>query len=248
MVTAANQWLYFGCFESEDILLYQQALRFRTLPTFVNAGVQLMIKPKKVELEVPGPKVVSRYYKTCAQVGRHSGCRKIDLRLEKTFESKHWSMPVNMPLLSIIIVYRWLFYNHYMGSRLTMNQNEFYLILENGLTENNYDIAKVRSRYNVSENILANLFAVGTVIYVRVANKKRKLATARTLRQNIRIDAKYVKERPSSLAQSVLRRMPMKYVFFMARLVVTAFLLIWKLVILELLQPRKILALTYACN
>lgn len=134
-----------------------------------------MITSKKFELEIPVLKVFSKYYNTYAQVDCHKRCRQNDLRLEKTFQTKDWSMQVNMSLLGIKIVGSWLLYKHFTGSRLTMNQIQFYLNLADGPNGNRYDTGRVRSRDDVSENILANLLAAGTGKYFKVTNKKRNI-------------------------------------------------------------------------
>ena len=115
-------------------------------------------QPVRVEIETPVPNVVRTYYSAASMVDRHNRCRQDDLQIEKSFETKDWSMRVNMTLFGMIVVNSWLLYKGSMGGRQKISQSEFYLRLADGLIDNNYDSARTRQKNKVCEENDANSF------------------------------------------------------------------------------------------
>ena len=131
-------------------------------------------QPVRVEIETPVPKVVRTYYSAASMVDRHNRCRQDDLQIEKSFETKDWSMRVNMTLFGMIVVNSWLLYKGSMGGRQKISQSEFYLRLADGLIDNNYDSARTRQKNKVCEENDANSLVDGTGIHLQPTNKRRK--------------------------------------------------------------------------
>lgn len=83
------------------------------------------------------------YYSAASQVDRHNRCRQSDLKLEKKFRVKEWSMRINTTLLAMCIVDSWLVYKGSRGSQPHMSPNEFYCTLASELIDNHYGINNI---------------------------------------------------------------------------------------------------------
>lgn len=70
---------------------------------------------RRVITEKSIPQIVETYYEAASQIDRHSRCRQDNLRLEKRFRVKGWSLRINTSFLALCIVDAWLLYK---GNRL----------------------------------------------------------------------------------------------------------------------------------
>ena len=66
--------------------------------------LESQLPPETVELTIAQPKATEVYYETCSAIDRHNRSRHDNLSLEKKFETKDWSMRVNLSILGMIIV------------------------------------------------------------------------------------------------------------------------------------------------
>ena len=71
----------------------------------------------KEQITVGIPKVCEKYYDACSQIDIHNRGLQDDLKLEKKFEVKDWSICVNSTLLGICIVDAWKLYIGFRGHR-----------------------------------------------------------------------------------------------------------------------------------
>jgi len=133
---------------------------------------------EKVEMEIQIPDVCETYYDTCSRIDRHNRCRQDDLKLEKKLEVKDWSMRVNSSLLAICVVDAWLLYKGTRGSCPSMNPNEFYSLLAEGLIETKYDSIGSRKRRNPNDDeefgVSANSMVSGVGAHLTPTNRKRQ--------------------------------------------------------------------------
>ena len=70
--------------------------------TMVDGRSQLL------EKDIFIPKVCETCYSTCVSVYRHNRCLHQDLKLEKKFQTKRWSLSVNTSIMAMIFVDEWL--------------------------------------------------------------------------------------------------------------------------------------------
>ena len=71
---------------------------------------QTISGPRRVNIEVEQPKVVEKYYATCAAIDQHNRCRQDDLQLERKIGVSDWDKRVNMGILGFCIVDAWKLY------------------------------------------------------------------------------------------------------------------------------------------
>lgn len=94
-------------------------------------------EPERVELRVPQPEAAELYYSSCARIDRHNRYRQDDLQLERTLQTKNWSMRVGMSIFGMIVVDSWLVYNG--ATETTETVADFFLGLAEELILNSYN-------------------------------------------------------------------------------------------------------------
>ena len=75
-----------------------------------------------MNIEVEKPKVVEKYYATCAAIDQHNRCRQDDLQLERKIRVRDWDKRVNMGILGICVVDAWKLYKAGMGFQNGLRQ------------------------------------------------------------------------------------------------------------------------------
>ena len=66
--------------------------------------------PEMVNFAVPQPKAAEIYYSACGKIDQNNRVQQDDIKLEKKFETKDWSMRVNSSIFSLICVDTWYVY------------------------------------------------------------------------------------------------------------------------------------------
>jgi len=128
-------------------------------------------------MEIQIPDVYKTYYDTFSRIDRQNRCRQDDWYLKK-FEVKDWSMRVNTSLLVVCVVDAWLLYMGTRSSRPSMNPNEFYSLLAEGLIDNKYDSIGSRKSRNPNEDeehgVSANSMVSGVGAHLTPTNRKKQ--------------------------------------------------------------------------
>eukprot|EP00171_Calliarthron_tuberculosum_P023537 IDg23537t1 len=128
----------------------------------------------KITTETAIPKVAETYYSVCSQVDRHNRCRQDDLKLEKKFQVKEWSLRVNSSLLAICIVDAWLLYKGIRGSRDCMNPNDFYHTLAEQLIDNKFNLIGPSQQSTQTDDDDNELMISGLGPHLTPTTRKRK--------------------------------------------------------------------------
>ena len=107
--------------------------------------VERGLAPQMVEFAVPQPKAAEIYYSTCGKIDQSNRVRQDDIKLEKKFETKDWSMRVNSSIFSLVCVDTWYVYKE--CTETTEDIDEFVYGLAEEMIDNNISFAgRIRTR------------------------------------------------------------------------------------------------------
>lgn len=125
-----RQWLWFVSTDLRYFLNYWRCARVR----FRKATEE----PRHVDISVPQPSFVGRYYELCAAMDRHDRCLRDDLMLERKIGIKHWHFRLTCSILGILIVDSWLMYSGVQRGLEMLPQHLFYIQLATFLLKQRY--------------------------------------------------------------------------------------------------------------
>lgn len=133
---------------------------------------------RRTMTETQIPEIAETYYLAASKIDQHNRCRQDDLKLEKKFRVREWSMRVNTSLLAMCVVDAWLLYKGNRGSRGKMSPNDFYSRLAEQLVDNNYMTTVRRS---MTRDVIVNdVCASGVGPHLTTTSRKRKRADGST--------------------------------------------------------------------